>query len=75
MVLLGRIRLSHGDSYENGSVLVETIRRFKGLDRRVVVLVELEEIKPADAQLIRDEGFTRARTHLVVLEYQSLVRA
>jgi superfamily I DNA/RNA helicase len=71
---VGRVRLSHGDNYENGTILVETIRRFKGLDRRVVVLVELDEINPADAQTLRYIGFTRARTHLVVLESQPQVR-
>lgn len=47
-------------------VLFETIRRFKGLEREVIVLVEL----PQDGERL-DEllyvGLTRATTHLVVI--------
>jgi superfamily I DNA/RNA helicase len=47
-------------------VLFETIRRFKGLEREVIVLCEL----PEDAGRL-DEllyvGLTRATTHLVVI--------
>ena len=47
-------------------ILCETIRRFKGLDQKVVVLVELD---PADQRLDRllYVGITRAREHLVVI--------
>jgi hypothetical protein len=47
-------------------VLFETIRRFKGLERDVIVLVELPE---ADARLdqLLYVGLTRATTHVVVI--------
>ena len=47
-------------------ILCETIRRFKGLERPVVVLVELD---PADPRLDRMlyVGASRARQHLVVI--------
>ena len=47
-------------------ILCETIRRFKGLERPVVVLVELD---PADPRLDRllYVGASRARQHLVVI--------
>ena len=64
---VGPVRLSHAGKFEKGAVLVETICRFKGLDRRAVVLVELEEINPADVQTLLYIGFTRARTLLVVI--------
>jgi hypothetical protein len=48
------------------TILCETIRRFKGLEREVVILVELD---PDDAR--REQrlyvGATRARQHLVVI--------
>jgi superfamily I DNA/RNA helicase len=48
------------------SILFDSIRRFKGLEREVVVLVELE---PDDARLdqLLYVGATRAREHLVVV--------
>ena len=67
---VGPVRLSHAGNFEKGAVLAETIRRFKGLDRRVVIIVELEEINPSDFQTLQYIGFTRARAHLVVLQAQ-----
>ena len=47
-------------------ILCDTIRRFKGLDQKVVILVELD---PADQRLdpLLYIGITRAREHLVVI--------
>ncbi|MEI8335152.1 MAG: ATP-binding domain-containing protein, partial [Chloroflexota bacterium] len=47
-------------------ILCDTIRRFKGLDQKVVVLVELD---PADPRLetLLYVGVSRAREHLVVI--------
>ena len=47
-------------------VLFETIRRFKGLEREVVVLVELPEQGDRLDELLY-VGLTRATTHLVVI--------
>jgi hypothetical protein len=46
-------------------VVVDTIARFKGLERRVVVLVATREI--ADQRELAYVGLSRARTHLVVV--------
>ena len=58
---------------EPDEVLFETIRRFKGMEREVVVLVEL----PTTAERL-DEllyvGLTRATTELVVIAPPELVR-
>lgn len=48
-----------------GVVGADTIRRFKGLDSRVVILCELEGLVDAPALLY--VGATRARAHLVVV--------
>ena len=58
---------------EPDEVLFETIRRFKGMEREVVVLVEL----PTEGERL-DEllyvGLTRATTELVVIAPPELVR-
>jgi hypothetical protein len=54
------------------TILCDSIRRFKGLEREVVVLVELDE---ADARLeqLMYVGATRARQHLVVIGPAELI--
>jgi hypothetical protein len=47
-------------------VLFESIRRFKGLEREVVILVELRADEPRLAQLLY-VGMTRALHHLIVI--------
>jgi hypothetical protein len=50
----------------------ETVRRFKGLEREVVILCELpDEVDRLDQLLYT--GLTRATTHLVVIASASLV--
>jgi hypothetical protein len=48
------------------TILFDSIRRFKGLEREVVVLVKLDESDPRLEQLLY-VGATRARQHLVVV--------
>jgi len=48
------------------TILCDSIRRFKGLEREVIVLVEMDESDPRLAQLMY-VGATRARQHLVVI--------
>ena len=54
------------------AILCDSIRRFKGLERPVIVLVEL---KPDDPRLDRllYVGASRARQHLVVIAPPGLV--
>ncbi len=54
------------------TILFDSIRRFKGLEREVVVLVELD---PADARLgqLLYVGTSRARQHAVALGPRSLI--
>jgi len=49
-----------------GIVLFETVRRFKGLERPVVILCELPETGARLDQLLYT-AFTRATAHLVVI--------
>ncbi len=48
-----------------GSLVVDTVRRFKGLDSPVVVLVEIDEL--LDSQELMRVAATRARSHLAIL--------
>ena len=56
---------------DDGVVLFETVRRFKGLERPVVILCELPEEGDRLDQLLYT-AFTRATTHLVVIAPSSL---
>lgn len=49
------------------AILCDTIRRFKGLERPVVVLVELGGVDPAKLDQLLYVGASRARQHLVVI--------
>ena len=49
------------------AILCDTIRRFKGLERPVVVLVELDGVEPARLERLLYVGGSRARQHLVVI--------
>ena len=51
---------------DDGVVLFETVRRFKGLEREIVILCELPETGERLDQLFYT-GLTRATTHLVVV--------
>ena len=55
-------------------ILCDTIRRFKGLERPVVILVELKADDPRLARLLY-VGASRARQHLVVIGVGELDRA
>jgi superfamily I DNA/RNA helicase len=48
-------------------VLLESIRRFKGLERPVVVLTAIDELSADDETALLYVGLSRARVHLVVI--------
>jgi hypothetical protein len=58
---------------DDGVVLFETVRRFKGLERPIVILCELPEEGERLDQLLYT-ALTRATTHLVVIAPPSLAR-
>ena len=51
------------DEPHEESIIVDSIRRFKGLDRPVVILCEIEMIDAETAYV----GLTRAKSHLIVV--------
>lgn len=55
-----------------GSAIFETVRRFKGLDSPVVILIEMEKVIE-DAALMH-VAITRARSHLAVIGSEAVLR-
>ncbi|MHB8598529.1 MAG: NERD domain-containing protein [Ktedonobacteraceae bacterium] len=65
---LGTIQLTGRLPLAPGEVLATTVRRFKGLERSVIVLCEVDSrIPPGDAESLMYVGTSRAKTYLVVL--------
>ena len=65
---LGNVQLTDQLSPQAGEVLATTIRRFKGLERPVVVLCEIDEtLKPGRINSLMYVGASRAKAYLVVL--------
>ena len=66
---IGKYSFSSTQKDESGKVIFESIRRFKGLERSVIILVEIDEItKPGKLQLdMLYVGITRAQNHLIVI--------
>lgn len=48
-------------------VQVSTIHAFKGLEKPVVILTELDRVHPSNAEQLLYVGLSRARSHLIVL--------
>lgn len=62
---IGAFQLCCSRTQEAGKVIFDSIRRFKGLERPVVILVELEDV--LDQEDLLYVGITRANAHLVVV--------
>ena len=70
---VGNFRLSRDWDVDYDEIFYETIHSFKGLERPVIILVELtEDMKNAVDELMY-VGCSRARHHLVVICQKSLV--
>jgi superfamily I DNA/RNA helicase len=64
---VGAIRVTADQDQEPGRVLLQTVHRFKGLERRVVILTEIDTLPDGEREAILYVGLSRARTHLVVI--------
>lgn len=58
---------------EPGKVLLDSVRRFKGLERPIVVLTAIDDLPPEDENALLYVGLSRARVHLVVIARASTV--
>ena len=48
-------------------MLLETVRRFKGLERPVVILTSIDDLRAEEETAILYCGLSRARAHLVIV--------
>ena len=67
---LGNFVLTRKPPRLSGQIQVDTIHRFKGLERKVVIIAELDEAAHRDKSLILYVGCSRARVHLILLYEQ-----
>ena len=68
---LGNFVLTRKPSRSPNQIQVNTIHQFKGLERRVVVITELDEAAHRDKNMILYVGCSRARVHLILLHDHS----
>jgi hypothetical protein len=65
---LGNVQLTDRLPLRPGEVFGTTVRRFKGLERQVVVLCDVDgRISPEDAESLMYVGTSRAKTYLAIL--------
>jgi hypothetical protein len=69
---LGTFTLSQHPSQNALTVQATSVYRFKGLERRVVILTEVDERTRVNTQMVMYVGCSRARTHLIILHDESL---
>ena len=62
---IGVFQVCSGEECDGDEIIFESIRRFKGLERPVIILVELEDVLEQEDLLY--VGITRANAHLVVV--------
>lgn len=70
---LGDERCQRADSTQQEGIILDTVRRFKGLERRVVILAATPSLI-GDRELIY-VGVSRARTHLIIIGDISGIRS
>lgn len=70
---LGNFVLSERETSQPNHVFTTTIHRFKGLERRVVILAELDPSVRFDLEMLMYVGCSRARTHLIVFHDASIL--
>lgn len=69
---LGNFVLTAQQPYRQNEVMITSIQKFKGLEKRVVIIAELDEKVRNDLQMLLYVGCSRARTHLIIFHESSL---
>jgi len=64
---IGAVAVTKDQVAEPGKVLVDSVRRFKGLERPVIVLTGIDDLEPEDEKSRLYVGLSRARVYLVVV--------
>ena len=70
---IGSFEVTTGHHDGSGRVLVESVTRFKGLERDVVVLVRMDPVDYVEFQPMLYVGASRARSQLVVIGDEPLL--
>ena len=71
--VVGAFELTGDQNAEPGKVLLESIRRFKGLERQVVIVTGIDDLAPEDEHGMLYVALSRARAHLVVIAAASTI--
>jgi len=64
---IGAFETTGDQNAEPAKVLLESVRRFKGLERPVIVLTGIDDLPAAEEQALLYVGLSRARVHLVIV--------
>lgn len=64
---IGAFETTTDQAAEPSKVLLETVSRFKGLERPVIVLTGIDDLPAAEETALLYVGLSRARVHLVVI--------
>ena len=64
---IGAFETTTDQAAEPSKVLLETVRRFKGLERPVIVLTGIDDLPAAEETALLYVGLSRARVHLVIV--------
>ena len=64
---IGAFETTEDQTAEPSKVLLESIRRFMGLERLVVVLTAIDDLSADDETALLYVGLSRARVHLVMI--------
>jgi len=67
--------LTGADAPQEAHVTLDVIHRFKGLDAPVVILTALDGMPPDKARTVLYVGMTRARSHLIIVEREAVLRS
>lgn len=64
---LGNFTLSNRSPKHPSNIQVTSVHKFKGLERRVVILAEIDQRTRFNRNMLMYVGCSRARTHLIIL--------
>ena len=64
---IGAFETTTDQAAEPSKVLLETVRRFKGLERPVIVLTGIDDLPATEETALLYCGLSRARVHLVIV--------
>jgi hypothetical protein len=65
---IGNFILSNRHDPRSNAIQVASVYRFKGLERRLVILAEIDAKNHFNSDMVMYVGCSRARTHLVILQ-------